>query len=76
MRLFVAVIEGQSVVVGRLRRAGGEFARPGKDGEVAVERAARAAEVREAEALNLALVVEVPSIAACVGAPLDHAERQ
>ena len=73
---FVCVVEGLGVEFAVLVRADGEVAGPGKDGEVSIERAARAADVGEGEAVDALFAVIVPGVGAGVGAPLDHAEGE
>ena len=56
MRLFLVMAERESVVVGIRCRARLEFAGPGQDREVAIERAARTAEMGQAEAVDAGFV--------------------
>ncbi len=73
---FVAVVEGGGIGCEARAGAGLEFGRGGQDGEVAIERAARAADVGQAEAVDLLVAIAVPRVGVGVGAPLDHAEGQ
>ena len=76
MGFFRGVIKGRRIRRNAGAGTGGQLAGDGQNGEVAVEGATGSADVSEAEAGDLLVVVVVPGVGARVGAPLDHAERE